>query len=246
LGNPYIQSVQNALLAFSKMPRDLTPNQQKFWRRYCAGTDDPCNAIKTAVMQAISMARKKQSSMFLDDRKLYLHAFATPNRAVTGTNTTWLNHSDDLDARILAIQEMIAVGKAMGCNMSNEERLASYIFVPKKTISPIAMRRNVDFSIFIGPEGSYGVITGVLEVPGAVTEGGTVSISSGSGGNILPPLDGFDGQLKVEKIVFGTDLGIEDTMVFEDLVLGSEKDAEILVGYLESEFDLFFIRNGSF
>jgi hypothetical protein len=35
-------------------------------------------------------------------------------------------------------------------------------------------------------------------------------------------------------------------MVFEDLVLGSEKDAEILVGYLESEFDLFFIRNGSF
>jgi hypothetical protein len=81
------------------------------------------------------MAREKQARIFHDDRKLYLHAFSAPNKTVTGTNTTWLNHVDDLYSRTFAIQEMIAVGKALGCDMSEEERLASYIFVPKKPFS---------------------------------------------------------------------------------------------------------------
>jgi hypothetical protein len=108
------------------------------------------------------------------------------------------------------------------------------------------MKKNVDFSIFVGPQGSYGVVTGMLDVPVGLKEGDIFLIPSGVYGNAFPAFEGFDGRLKVEKLVSGAGLGIEDAIMLEDVVLCSREDAERLAHYLESELDLFVMHNMDF
>ena len=111
-------------------PKDLSPAQESLYDRICANQDDKCSALKNATRKTINDAKLKQTEMFYD-KKLYKHAFSTPNRALTGTNTTWLGHGDDLAGRIGKIANMIALGRAMGCDMTEEERMARTLFVPK-------------------------------------------------------------------------------------------------------------------
>jgi hypothetical protein len=77
---------------------------------------------------AIDQAKEKQSKMFFDT-KLYESAFSSPNPAVTGTNTTWLGHADDLRGRIATIHSMIGLGRLMGCDVTAEESAARTLFV---------------------------------------------------------------------------------------------------------------------
>lgn len=110
-------------------PRGLKGKQESYYDRYCDGQDDPCAALKNATKVAIDDARARQYSM-LHDRKLYDYAFSTRNPAVTGTSTTWLGHAADLRGRLSKIAEMIALGISMGCDMTEEKRMAADLIVP--------------------------------------------------------------------------------------------------------------------
>lgn len=111
-------------------PKRLSPELESLYDRVCAGHDDQCAVLKAATKGAIADARVKQAKMFYD-RKLYANAFALKNKAATGSSTTWLGHADDLEGRIGKIANMIALGRLMGCDMSEEERMAKTLFVPK-------------------------------------------------------------------------------------------------------------------
>jgi hypothetical protein len=71
------------------------------------------------------------NEMYADPRKLFDNARLTPNPGVTGTNTTWGGHVDDLRARINKLWTMIQVGQLMGCDMSAEIAAASTLTVPR-------------------------------------------------------------------------------------------------------------------
>jgi hypothetical protein len=105
------------------------------------------------------------------------------------------------------------------------------------------MKKNVDFSIFLKSGEAYGVASGVLEVSEGLSEGDAVSILLGHGDKFASRFDGFDGELRVEKIVSVADFGVGDVVMFEDVVINCRDDAERFARYLESEFDLFVVRN---
>ena len=112
-------------------PMDLTPAEESRWARTCEGNDDPCRALKEATMTAIAAARAKIEQMLVDDRQLYKYAFSQPNPAMTGTNTTWSGHLDDMNGRINAVWTMIMLGRKMGCDMSKETALALTLVTPQ-------------------------------------------------------------------------------------------------------------------
>ena len=113
-------------------PKDLSPKETGYYDKYCKNTDDPCNALKAAINAAIAQAKGKMNKMLNDDRVngLYRNAYSTPNPSVTGTNTTWVGHVNDLDGRISSIWTMIALGRKMGCDMSAETALAMTLLTP--------------------------------------------------------------------------------------------------------------------
>jgi RHS repeat-associated protein len=110
-------------------PGSMSPKEEKYYDRHCAGTDDPCAALKLAVWKAIEQAKIKMINM-LDDKLLFRNAYKIPNPAVTGTNTTWLGHVDDLDGRIASIWIMISLGRKLGCDMSSETAAALTLLTP--------------------------------------------------------------------------------------------------------------------
>ena len=70
--------------------------------------------------------------MLNDDRDngLFGNAYSTPNPSVTGTNTTWMGHVNDLDGRRASIWHMIGLGRKLGCNMSSETAEALKLYTP--------------------------------------------------------------------------------------------------------------------
>lgn len=113
-------------------PKDMTPKEEGYYDRYCRNSDDPCKELKAATNAAIAQARIKMTNMLNDDpiRGLYRNAYSEPNPAVTGTNTTWMGHVDDLDGRRASIWSMIALGRKMGCDMSAETAAAITLYTP--------------------------------------------------------------------------------------------------------------------
>jgi len=112
-------------------PDGITGKLESLYVLHCQGQPDECAALKADVREEIANAKIKQAKMFFDE-KLYEHAFNIRNPAVTGNNTTWIGHSDDLSGRIGKIRNMILLGKMMRCDMSEEERMASTLYVPNK------------------------------------------------------------------------------------------------------------------
>ncbi|SHG44465.1 RHS repeat-associated core domain-containing protein [Massilia sp. CF038] len=110
-------------------PSDMTRMEERHFDRNCANSDDPCRAIKKAVMTAIAGAREKMENMY-NDNTLFTNAYSTPNPDVTGTNTTWTGHSDDLNGRTSNIWAMITLGRKMGCDMSAETVAALTVHTP--------------------------------------------------------------------------------------------------------------------
>ncbi len=114
--------------AISK-PRGVTGKQERYYDLYCRGNDDPCGALKAAVRQALLDASGKMNRM-LHDTKLYVHARSVANFAVTKTHTTWDGHARDLEGKLSSIAEMISLGVALDCDMSDEIIMLSALYVP--------------------------------------------------------------------------------------------------------------------
>jgi hypothetical protein len=116
---------------YGPRPDGITGKLESLYVLHCQGQPDECAALKADVREEIANAKIKQAKMFFDE-KLYEHAFNIRNPAVTRNNTTWIGHSDDLSGRIGKIRNMILLGKMMRCDMSEEERMASTLYVPNK------------------------------------------------------------------------------------------------------------------
>ena len=110
-------------------PSDMSRMEERHFDRNCANSDDPCRAIKAAVMTAIAGAQGKMENMY-SDKTLFKNAYSTPNPTVTGTNTTWTGHIDDLNGRTNNIWAMITLGRKMGCDMSAETAAAMTVHTP--------------------------------------------------------------------------------------------------------------------
>ena len=110
-------------------PQNMTPLEERQFDRYCTKNNDPCFALQTAAQAAIGDARNKMNAM-LNDQKLYQYAYFTADPAVTGNNTTWIGHRQDLSGRIGNILAMISLGNKIGCDMGFEAALAATLFVP--------------------------------------------------------------------------------------------------------------------
>jgi len=110
-------------------PENMSRLEERHFDRTCAKSEDPCTALKAAVMKAIDDARNKMKLM-QNDRTLFKYAYSLPNPAVTGTNTTWIGHADDLNGRGNNIWAMISLGRKMGCDMSLETVAAITITTP--------------------------------------------------------------------------------------------------------------------
>jgi RHS repeat-associated protein len=113
-------------------PKDMSSNEERYYDRHCSGSDDPCAALKSAVNKQIAQAKIKINNMLNDDRDngLFRNAYSTPNPSVTGTNTTWMGHVNDLDGRRASIWHMIGLGRKLGCNMSSETAEALKLYTP--------------------------------------------------------------------------------------------------------------------
>lgn len=110
-------------------PPGMSSLEERHYDRKCANSQDPCVALKASAQKAIAQAKVKMNNM-LYDTVLYKYAYNTPNPAVTGTNTTWMGHADDLDGRISNIWAMISLGRKMGCDMSAETAAAMTLLTP--------------------------------------------------------------------------------------------------------------------
>jgi RHS repeat-associated protein len=117
-------------------PAGMSPPLESLYDKYCKDTADPCAAIKAELNQAINDARRKMNNMLNDDpiSGLYRNAMNTPNPTVTGTRTTWRGHVDDLDGRIGKINNLIALGQKMGCDLSKEIADAMTLNVPMRPL----------------------------------------------------------------------------------------------------------------
>jgi len=110
-------------------PPSMSSLEERHYDRACANSQDPCAALKASAQKAIAQAKVKMNNM-LYDTVLYKYAYNTPNPAVTGTNTTWMGHADDLNGRISNIWAMISLGRKMGCDMSAETAAAMTLLTP--------------------------------------------------------------------------------------------------------------------
>ena len=109
----------------------LTGRMESLRDRYCKDDDNECTQLKQALRKFIQDARGKLLRMH-GDKALYEHARFRPNFPMTGNNTTWKGHGDDLRGVIGKIRDMIELGRLLGCNMDEEERLSVSLFVPEK------------------------------------------------------------------------------------------------------------------
>ncbi|OWQ93873.1 hypothetical protein CDN99_05450 [Roseateles aquatilis] len=119
----------------NKKPRWVTGKQEKYWNQANCAEGDPCEQIKAYIRQEILQARSKRDNM-LNDKTLYRNAYSTPNPAVTGMNGTWIGHQKDLFGKVDKINEMIAMGLAMGCDMSKEIIMTNGLYIPNHPLSP--------------------------------------------------------------------------------------------------------------
>jgi RHS repeat-associated protein len=117
-------------------PKGMSPIEERQWDRHCKGSGDPCLALKAAAQQAIADAITKMNNMLQDPKKLFTLAYDVPNRALTGTSTTWVGHRPGLQGMIDNINAMIALGQRMGCDMTTEITAAGSLYIPNAPFNP--------------------------------------------------------------------------------------------------------------
>jgi RHS repeat-associated protein len=120
-----------AIIEMSR-PRDMNAAQESLFDRYCRTTDDPCAALKARLREEIEAARGKMNQMLDDPQGLYQNARTIPNRSITGGNTTWQGHTDDLAGRLGKIQALISLAHRMGCDVTAEMIEANSLIVPRR------------------------------------------------------------------------------------------------------------------
>ncbi|SHM96323.1 RHS repeat-associated core domain-containing protein [Rhizobacter sp. OV335] len=117
-------------------PKGMSPLEERQWDRHCQNAGDPCLALKAAAQQAIAAARVKMNNMLQDPSKLFTLAYDVPNRALTGTSTTWVGHRPGLQGMIDNINAMISLGQRMGCDMTAEIIASSTLYIPNAPLTP--------------------------------------------------------------------------------------------------------------
>lgn len=110
-------------------PGAMSRLEERHFDRICAKADDPCLVLKAAVMAAIADARGKMEAM-KNDKVLFQYAHSVANPSITGTNTTWIGHANDLNGRTNNIWAMITLGRKMNCDMLAETAAAMTIYTP--------------------------------------------------------------------------------------------------------------------
>lgn len=110
-----------ATLAEASRPKDLTALEERQYDRVCAGSTDPCQALKDEANKAIQAAVPKMQNMLLDPRGLF-------------GSVGWITHGEDLAGRISQVNAIISLGEKLGCDMSQEKLRAAMLAVPIRPI----------------------------------------------------------------------------------------------------------------
>jgi hypothetical protein len=90
--------------------------------------------IKARLRIELDQARVKMTEMLDDDpvTGLFRNALNTPNKSITGTNTTWVGHIKPLEGRLNKIQELLGLARMLRCDVTVETIEAATLFVPSK------------------------------------------------------------------------------------------------------------------
>lgn len=103
------------------------------------------------------------------------------------------------------------------------------------------MRVHVDISVFTAESGSFGVVSGFLDMPIAPFVGDVVSFSSPKTGVLFPADTLFQGGLHVTDRVISVNMNEDSVMVcLEDLNLRTDADASDCVAYFQKGFGFGF------
>jgi RHS repeat-associated protein len=116
VGNGYNEY---ALEAVSAGSLGLSGTKERYYDKFCKGRNDNCEELKRKINEYIDNAKPKIREMQIDPKKMF------------GT-VLWVNHKGNLIGRIETIYTMIAVGVAVGCDMSAETARASELHVPTR------------------------------------------------------------------------------------------------------------------
>jgi hypothetical protein len=99
------------------------------------------------------------------------------------------------------------------------------------------MKIAIDASIFTKEAGSFGKLSGPLELPCEPQIGDTISFIFPKNKAVLP-LPGIAGQYRIEDRILGVYEGAEVIVMLEDITVDSIAQARALSDYLERGFDL--------
>lgn len=103
------------------------------------------------------------------------------------------------------------------------------------------MRVVIDISVFSDESGSYGVVSGPLDVEIVPVVGDVVSFSGAKAGTLFPSGTSFRGALRVTDRVVPANEGQGDVLVcLEDLKLRTDADASDCMSYFQNGFGLGF------
>ena len=97
------------------------------------------------------------------------------------------------------------------------------------------MKLNIDISVFIRSGGSFGHISGTLELDMLPSVGDTISFVDARNTTVPKP-HAFLGLLRVEDRVISAAGGAPVSLMLEDLYFDAVEDAQLTGRYLESGF----------
>jgi len=102
------------------------------------------------------------------------------------------------------------------------------------------MKVHVDFSVYTDEDGSFGGVSGEIEVITLPQIGDSVSFMFSSKGIVIDPEVGFRGMLDVtSRIILANHEDQKLMLTLSDVVVKTRADALQLVKYFEDAFGLF-------
>jgi len=107
------------------------------------------------------------------------------------------------------------------------------------------MKVHIDVSVLIGEKAALGMVSGELDLLLVPPIGSSIALTRPAEG--VGPVDvpGFNGLLKVEKLlIYPVDakLQVYVTVMLEDIIVYTEKDGKNVMDYLERGFGLFSVE----
>jgi len=102
------------------------------------------------------------------------------------------------------------------------------------------MKINIDLSLFYGPTGAFGRVSGEFDLPAIPQVGNTIACMFPNNGVLPMVVSGFDGLLTVTNVRFAPQaLKSSISLSLDDVVLQTREDARRVMTYLEEGFGLF-------